>query len=487
MVGGVGVARSCYPWMGRWVTGLVAWAVGLIGLSTNALASGLPPATLSFHSQPALHPPQVAVTSNPDSGSGDIFLTPSHSYQGGPMILGPQGHLIWFQPIFAWTANLELQHYHGRPVLTWWQGRSPTSGREDVIMDSSYRIVAVLYGANGYPPDLHEFQITPQNTALINGLRAITGDLTNYGGPAKGSVDDNVIQELNIQTGKAIWQWHALGHVPLTDSYQEMPSSGPYDYFHLNSIQQLPDGNLLVSARNTSAVYLINKQTGMIIWTLGGKHSSFKMGPGTTFRWQHDAHLVGQTVTLFNDGWGGAGYPQSSPSEGITLHLSTKTMTATLVHRYTHSPSVTAGTQGSMETLPNGNVFVGWGSDPDFSEYSPSGSQLFNGNFALGVKTYRAYRFPWSGQPLSPPALAATASSTGGTTLYASWNGATQVRTWRVLGGSSPKTLHGMGRARKHGFETRINLASSLPYFAVQALDSKSAVLGTSVTRTVHH
>jgi hypothetical protein len=473
--------------MGRWVAGLVACALGLMGQTADALASGLPPATLSFHSQPFLHPPQVAVTSDPDAGAGDIFLTPFHSYQGGPMILGPQGRLIWFQPVFAWTTNLELQHYQGRPVLTWWQGKTQNSGREDVIMDSSYRIVAILHGAHGYAPDLHEFQITPQDTALINGIRAVTGNLTNYGGPANGRVDDNVIQELNIQTGKAIWMWHSLGHVRLGASYQKHPSSGPYDYFHLNSIQQLPGGNLLISARNTSAVYLINRQTGKIIWTLGGKNSSFKMGPGTSFHWQHDAHLVGQTLTLFNDEWGGAGHPQTSPSDGLTLHLSTKRMTATLVHRYSHSPSVTTGTQGSMETLPNGNVFVGWGADPDFSEYSPSGTQLFNGNFALGVKSYRAYRFRWSGQPLTPPALAASPSSTGGTTLYASWNGATQVRAWRVLGGSSPKTMQRMGRAAKNGFETRINLASSQPYFAVQALNSKGAVLGTSATRAVHH
>ncbi len=261
----------------------LAALIPLGALPSGALASGLPAATLSFHSQPALHPPQVQVSSDPDPGSGDIFLTPSHSYQSGPMILDPQGRLIWFQPVFGWVANLEVQHYKGQPVLTWWQGRTPASSPEDVVLNSAYRIVAVLGGADGYAPDLHEFQITPQNTALIDGVGTVTGNLTKYGGQAHGSVDDDVIQERNLQTGQVLWEWHSVGHVPISASYLKRPSSGPYDYFHLNSIQELPGGNLLVSARDTSAVYLINRSTGAIIWTLGGKHSSFKMGAGRAF------------------------------------------------------------------------------------------------------------------------------------------------------------------------------------------------------------
>jgi hypothetical protein len=402
------------------------------------------------------------------------------------MILGPQGELIWFQPVFGWVANLEMQRYQGRPVLTWWQGKTPTSKPEDVVVNSAYHVVALLHGANGYAPDLHEFQITPQGTALIDGIGAVTGNLTKYGGRAHGSVKDDVVQERDLQTGQVLWQWHSLGHVPISASYLKVPSSGSYDYFHLNSIQQLAGGNLLVSARDTSAVYLINRQTGAIMWTLGGKHSSFKMGAGTSFQWQHDAHLTGQRLTLFDDHWGGGGYPETSPSSALVVRLNTRAMKATLVHRYNHTPAILTGTEGSTETLPNGNVFVGWGSDPDFSEYSSSGRQLFNGNFAVGVKSYRAYRFSWSGQPPGPPALAVASSASGhGTTVYASWNGATAVATWRVLAGSNPYALHRVARARKAGFETTINVRSSLPYFAVRALGSSGAVLGTSHTLTV--
>lgn len=466
------------------LSSLAVLALG--ALPTAATAAGLPPATLSFHSVPELHPPEVQVSSDPDRRSGDIFLTPSHSYQAGPMILDPQGKLIWFQPVFGWVANLEMQHYRDRPVLTWWQGRTPTGTAEDVVLNSAYQVVAVLHGAAGYTPDLHEFQITPQGTALIDAIGTVSGDLTKYGGPAKGSVKDDVIQERDLQTGGVLWEWHSLGHVPISASYLKKPSSGPYDYFHLNSIQQLPGGNLLVSARDTSAVYLIDRQTGAIIWTLGGRHSSFKMGAGTSFQWQHDAHLIGHRLTLFDDHWGGGGYPEPSASSALALRLNLARMKVTLLHRYTHSPRVLSGSEGSTETLPDGNIFVGWGSDPDFTEYSSGGRQLFNGNFAVGVKSYRAYRFPWSAQPLSRPAEAVASSSSGrGTIVYASWNGATTVATWQVMAGSDPYSLHRVAVAPKTGFETAINVRSSLPYFAVEALSGSGAVLGTSHTLTV--
>jgi hypothetical protein len=452
------------------------------GPAATAASGQLPPATLSFYSEPGLHPPAVTVTRNPDGGSGDIFLTPAHSYQSGLMILDPSGQLVWFRPTDGWVANLEVQRYRGRPVLTWWQGQTPASVAEDVIADTSYRTVAVIQGGHGYVPDLHEFQITPQGTALIDVIATVKNyPLSSAGGPPRGSVANDIIQEVDIATGQVIWQWGALGHVPVTDSYSRVPASGPYDYFHLNSIQQLPDGNLLVSARDTSSVYLIDKQSGQILWTLGGKRSSFKLGSGASFHWQHDAHLANRTLTLFNDNWGGPNTTRSGASSAITLRLNLATMTATLVHRYAHSPAVTTGSEGSMETLPNGNVFVGWGGDPDFSEYTPGGSQIFNGNFALGVKSYRAYRFPWQAQPESPPALSVAPSSHRGDTVYASWNGATTVAAWRVLGGPSPGSLSIRVRQfSKSGFETAIPLVTSPRYVEVQALGSTGAVLGTS-------
>ena len=434
--------------------------------------------TQHFRSEPGLRPPALTVSADPDHASGDIFVTPSNSPQVGPMILNAQGQLVWSDPIAATEAtNLEVQHYGGQPVLTWWQGSVPEPG-EDVIMNSSYKTVAVVHAGDGYQAELHEFQITPQGTAYITCFAPAYTNLTSVGGPSVGGVIDGLIQEVDIKTGKVLWEWHALGHVPVDYSYTRYSKSSFYDFFHLNSIQQLPDGNLLISARDTWAVYEISRKTGKVIWTLGGKHSNFKMGPGTNFEWQHDARLNGNTLSLLDD----AADPQEErESSAKYLKVNARARTVSLIKRFTHNPPVLTAASGSVQTLPNKNVLVGWGAQPQFSEYTPSGRQIFNASFAFGVWTYRAYRFPWVGRPETPPSLAAISGPRGRVKLYASWNGSTQVAAWRVLVGSSPKDLKPLGlTAPRTNFETEFTTASGPRYFAVQALDGKGTALRTS-------
>ena len=435
--------------------------------------------TQTFYSEPGLHPPVVSFSGPLDAASGDVFVTAQNPHQSGAMILDHLGRLVWFDPVSqGQPMNLQVQHYLGHPVLTWWVGVFRQWG-EDMIMDSQYRTLAVLQGGNGLAADLHDFQITPQGTALIDAYRDTKANLSTVGGPRHGYVLDCVIQELDIKTGQVLWEWHSLGHVPLSASYAPVPlGSTPYDYFHLNSIQQLPDGNLIVSARNTWGVYEINRTTGQVMWTLGGKNSSFSMGPGTAFEWQHNARLHGQTLSLFDDG---SAPQEEAQSSAKVLRVDQRTDTVSLVHRYTHNPSLLANSAGSAQILPDGDVFVGWGPQPDFSEYTSSGQQIFNGVFAWGTDSYRAFRFHWTGQPVTPPAIALSPSSDGGVTAYASWNGATRVRKWQVLEGATPGQLTAVGLPfHRTGFETAIPLSGRPPYVAVQAMAGSGAVLGTS-------
>jgi hypothetical protein len=476
------------------LTGPLITAALTVGLAHPAQArepsspdsTGVPNG-MHFHSAPGLRPPTVRVSGKPDLSSGDIFLTPRNSYQRrvdiqhGPMILDSRGALVWFrQTPGAVAINLEVQSYRGHPVLTWWQGTDTFSAGEDVIADSSYRTLAVLHAgppSAGYVTDAHDFQITRQGTALIDAYVFVPADLRSVGGPADGEVQDDIIQEQDIKTGRVLWEWHSYGHVPLSASYVR-PTKW-FDYFHLNSVQQLPDGNILASARNTWGIYEISRRTGRVIWTLGGRDSSFGPGPGARFSWQHDAHMTGHTLSLFDDGSDGPSQ-QEGQSSGKALHLDMRTMTATRVHRYTHSPALLSVSQGSTQLLPGGHVFIGWGADPELSEYTRAGRQIFDASFVLGVNTYRAYRFPWVGRPTTRPALAVARGSGGGATLYASWNGATQVTAWRVLGGTRPSSLHRVARAARTGFETTIRLRTSRAHFTVQALSAAGDVLGTS-------
>ena len=450
--------------------------------AASAGSSG-PDVSMHFHSQVNFSPPKIQVTSDPDTGSGDIFLTARHTssvhsrFQGGPMILDSRGNLVWFRPVSGEVTNLEVQRYGGNPVLTWWQG--PDSGNgEDAILDSSYSRVAFVHAGNGYYADSHEFQITPQGTALLDAVVSEKTNLKPVGGPANGTVEDCVIQEIDIKTGQVLWEWHALGHIPLSASYEPY-HGGRYDYLHLNSIQQLPDRNLLISARHTWAVYEIDKQTGNIIWTLGGKRSNFQVGSQAKFSWQHDAHLTGSTLTLFDDASNGPA-PQEPQSSAKVIRLNIPARTATLIRRFDHYPPLTSSSQGSAELLANGNMFVGWGAQPDFSEYRSGGRQIFNGTFPAGAQSYRAYRFDWSGEPTDKPALALSPQADGSVKVYASWNGATKVQSWQVLGGSSPSTLAPLGGHTRTGFETEMDPHSEPAYFAVQALGSGGTVLATS-------
>lgn len=403
---------------------------------------------------------------------------------------------MWYHPTATRGAglsvrNVRVQSYHGQKVLTYWEGKTvspPGAGRGvDMILNKHYQTIHTVRPGDGYRTqgaDTHDFVLGhegSQATAFIIIWSRTTANLTSVGGPPNGQVFDWIIQEIDIASGKVLWEWHALGHVPVADSYEHYQRASPYDYFHLNSVQQLPGGDILISSRNTWAVYLIGKKTGKILWTLGGKHSSFKMGPGTKFQWQHDATLQDDgLMTLFDDA---ATPPEARQSRGLELDVRPAMHRVTLIHAYEHVPPTRATAEGSVQLLPDRNVFVGWGKRPYFSEYTPTGKQLFGGSFRPPVASQRAYRFnDWIGAPLQPPAVAARRSTSAGRDLlYASWNGSTQVTWWQVLRSSraSGRFVKLDSPRRWSGFETRIEVPKA-NYFKVEALGARGHVLSTS-------
>ncbi len=439
--------------------------------------------THTFHSANFLNPPVAWMSGrDPDPGSGDIFADSQNSFQAGPMIFSPQGQLIWFDALnHAAAFNVEVQSYQGQSVLTYWEGyvQGGVGIGRDLVLNHAYQTIATVRAADGLNADLHEFQITPSGDALITAYEPVHADLSSVGGRRNGTLLDSVIQEINIRTGKLVWLWRASRHVHVSESYAGSPSSKPYDFFHINSIQQLRGGNLLVSARNTWALYEINPRTGRIPLLIGGRHSSFKMGAGTNFEWQHDAHMNPDgTVTVFDDA-SIASQRNESQSRALRLRLNRHTRHATLVHAYSNRPPVLAGSQGSVQVLPDGNTFVGWGAVPYFTEFSRTGRQLFSLHLDGPLQSYRGYRFQWWGQPSTPPSISTVATATRAR-VYASWNGATDVTSWRVLAGQSSSTLSPVGQYPKTHFESNMWVETTQPFLAVQALGSGGQVLGTS-------
>jgi hypothetical protein len=447
-----------------------------------------------FRSRPDLAPAAATVLSRSRSATNsDIFLAPQFGpVQDGPEILDSSGQLVWFTRVAQgdMASDFRVQSYSGKPVLTWWQGYSDAGVGvgQDVIYDSSYRPVAVVRAANGLSADLHEFQITPTGTALITAYFPVYWDASSVHGLKKEIVFDSVVQEIDIPTGLVLFQWDSLDHVPVADSHEPLPAHGgkqatrsPFDYFHVNSVALDDDGNLLVSGRNTWAAYEVDHRTGAVIWKLGGKHSSFRMGPGTAFAFQHDVRIQARNdefVTVFDDGAGPPNVQSESRGLGLSLNLTRKT--ATLAFQRHHSPPLLAEFEGNLQQLPDLDDFIGWGQQPYFTEYDQRGRLILDGRFVGTTSSYRAYMFQWTGVPAALPAAAATTAGRT-TTVYASWNGATAVSSWRVFSGTSASTLPASITARKTGFETAIKVAATR-YVRVAALDSHGRTLSSSAT-----
>ncbi len=445
-------------------------------------------------------PPAIRVVSSASPTPGYVFLAPKRAgSQAGPLIVDDSGDVVWSAPQTgtAVAADMRVQTYEGEPVLTWWEGQS-AEGRgtgELVIVDRRYREVARLRMGNGLEADFHEFRLTDEGTALLIAYHPEPADLSAMGGPGQGFEFESTVQEVDVATGEVLMQWNAGDHVPVSDTYSELTEredgseDHPVDWFHANSVAPGPNGTLLVSARNTHTVYAIDRATGELRWRLGGKHSDIAMGPGAAFEWQHDAEwLGGNRISLFDNHASTMG---GGPSRALILDLDTRARTATVAREVRHPDRVSAGTQGNTQMLPGGGLFVGWGSEGRVTEFSAADAVVFDATFAP-ADSYRAYRFEWEGLPTEPPdvVVAPLDEAAGGgdgvrrLEVAVSWNGATEVATWRVLAGEDADNLAPVAEVAKDGFETATRIEGAA-VVVVEALDSRGEVLDRSETITV--
>ncbi len=443
-----------------------------------------PPSVPRWHSRPDLRIPTLTVTTSTREAATDpIFIAPYNVPKGqvGAVITDNSGEAIWENPLPGKvTTNFRVQSYRGSPVLTWWEGKIELGHGvgEYVITDTAYRTVRRVQAAGGLRGDLHEFVITPRDTALLTSYVVTHANLSAAGGAHKGTIQDAIFQEIDLASGRLLLEWHSLDHIPLRDSYA--PVTADWDFFHINSVDLDADGGLLVSGRSTHTVYKLDRR-GEIVWRLGGKHSDFAMGPGSSFAWQHHARRqTNGTLTVFDNG---ATPAVERLSRGLILDLDERAMTASLRHQYAHA-GILAGSQGSVQLLDNGNVFVGWGEVPRVSEFNHSGKLVFDAVLGEKYQSYRAFRLPWHASPAQAPSIAVTGTD-GAQVVYASWNGATDVYRWQLLAGTSEATLRPLSSVRASGFETALEAPLAGPLLAVRALDAVGTPLGQSETLTV--
>jgi hypothetical protein len=475
----------------------------------------------TFVSAPTLRPMKVATQAfgaGPDPGFAFVapyaFSADSSIGQQGALILdnANPANPVWFRPtgnVNLMNTDFRVQQMNGKPFLTFWQGTLATpptytnvpagsseTGSCFYILDNTYRVIKTINAQRGFTSDVHEFLLTPSNTALFLSTKAVPMNLAPYGGPQNGFIQDFAIQEVDLNSGQLVFFWDALSHIPLANSYEPASSATStgniWDAYHLNSVG-LTDSpsDILVSGRNLWTIYRINKPTGQIIWQLGGKQSSFTFGQGATFSWQHDARfLPNNVVSMFDDNCCESQTvpPGTAPSHALYLQLNLSSRTASLATQYFLSSSLFVESQGNAQTLSDGHVFVGWGQSAYYSEFAPGGNTVTNPAMNLlylatmpgSNYTYRAYRESWIGMPYYPPVIALVPGpARGQTSIYTSWNGATEVKSWQFLAGSGAIMLP-VQTVPKSGFETSLTTTAPGPFFQTKALDVHGNVIGVS-------
>lgn len=411
-----------------------------------------------------------------DDGSYLLITPRGKVAESTPMILDVNGSLVWAATKkYGQVYNLQVQSYKGQSYLTFWAGDDTVGGHgvgTHYMLDQQYREQYRIKAANGLGADLHAFTITANDTALISIYDKKFADVESMPGyHRKGWIWDSVFQELDLQTGEAIFEWRASDHIDVSKSYHpigEMEESDPRDVYHINSVRKDTLGNFLVSSRYLRAVLYIDGITGKVLWQLGGKDNSFhdlSNGTATTFLGQHDADILEREnvhnhgkkthfITFFNNNadWDNTTDIQS---KGARIEISLDDMTARLDLSLSTSNSTSTTTtrpilsssQGSYQTLPNGHIVLGYGFNAAMAEFSETGellcSMLFqpSSRFDTGdVQSYRNLRFNWTGTPRdTKPRLVSevdgsSSSSSGDVKLYMSWNGATEVSKWLLEG-----------------------------------------------------
>lgn len=352
---------------------------------------------------------------------------------------------------------------------------------------------------------------------------------------------DCLFQEIDIVSNELVFQWRASEHHDLNETYRNIHDEGrtpnrPWDWYHMNSIQKDELDNYLVSARYTHTITYIDGNTGAIIWVLGGKRNAFDdlsegKSKATNIAYQHFARLHDLTefpvmlaneiaahptkdvdgvtkmlVSAFDNGWdnGGTG---DRPSRGVLIELTYPTTassspetayTARLVQEYVHPAQFVSSSQGSMQVLPSDStsdprVLLGYGYVGVWTEFSAEGEVLCDNRFSAvsswgkgDVQSYRVLKAPWRGEPSWSPAVA-FGDDTQQSSVFVSWNGATEVKAWRLQQAKESACLdeawEDVSTTQKTGFETELDVGDcDLRFLRIVGLDAEGEVLGISET-----
>ena len=443
-----------------------------------AMTSGSDPL---YQTYPEFTNIMTRTVTTPAQGTDDglIFVTSmafGFSGQLTLMIIDNEGEPVYIKllPADNFVGDFKRQRVSGTDYLSYHIGESYGGWSDGTayVMNDQYQVIDSWEMGNGYRTDGHEFLLLDNGHAILMSYDPIPYDFQQYGGPADGTLLDIVLQEQDAAKN-VVFEWRGSEHIPIEDTQQNLNVTGLVDFLHTNAVEVDDDGNWLISNRNTSEITKINRQTGDIIWRMGGAGNQFTFTNDEGFWRQHDIRrLDSGNITLFDNG------NEHDPphSRAVEYAVNETTMTVTRVWQYPDDTSEYSAIMGDVQRLGNDNTFVGWGGQPKFAEVLPDGTLALE--IALGGLSYRAYRFEWNGMPAEMPRAAIQFNGNpSSATLYASWNGATDIEEYDVYAGPTRDSLSLVTTESHTGFETTIpltGLAINTCFFQVHPVHAEA-------------
>ncbi|MCW8804833.1 MAG: aryl-sulfate sulfotransferase [Ignavibacteriaceae bacterium] len=342
--------------------------------------------------------PNITVNVNNNPSDGYLFLAP-YSIDGEInylSILDNNAVPIYFQRMPNANYDFKIQQ---NSLITY------GSAYKDKFyaMDSFFELVDSFATGNGYLTDHHDFQIIDGGHSLLLAYdpQPVRMDTIVSGGDSSAIVLGLIIQELD-ETKNVIFQWRSWDHFNITDATENIDlTQHTIDYVHGNAIEMDYDGNLLISSRNLDEITKINRQTGEIIWRLGGKKSrnnQFQFINDTiTFSHQHDIRrLDNGNVTLYDNG----NLHTPRKSSAIEYELDEENKIATRIWRFNHPSLIFRRAMGNVQRLDNEHFMIGWGGwfhedTRTVTEVDPNNEIRLEFLMPDTFLSYRAFKFNW--------------------------------------------------------------------------------------------
>ena len=199
-------------------------------------------------------------------------------------------------------------------------------------MDQHYRQVARITGQDGWTITMHEMVIKRRRRLGHGQPQRAAQPLQAWAASTTVCSSTPESRRSTSRPAEAVYTWDALDHISVRPVEGDTARATATRGMPTTSMPSSwsPTTDMLISMRDTSAIYLVSIKTGDVIWTLGGKASDFKVPSNAHFEWQHDAKLIdgGKELSMFDDHCcditgSGTYLAPNGPSRGLVLKLDT--------------------------------------------------------------------------------------------------------------------------------------------------------------------